>query len=118
MRGIKKAKDIDEYISFFESNVAKKLIKIRTIIKKIVPKATEVISYGMPAFKLNGKVLVYFAGFPKHIGVYPFPSANKDFKKYSKYYKTSKGTIQFPLDIDVPVNVVTHIVKFRKSTIK
>ena len=117
MRGMKKAKDIDEYISFFPANISKKLKKIRSMIKKIAPKSTESISYGMPAFKLNGKVLVYFSCFPKHIGMYPFPSTNKDFKKYSKDFKTSKGTIQFPLDKETPIGIITHIVKFRKSTI-
>lgn len=85
---------------------------IRAAIKKAAPKSTEVISYGMPAFKQN-KVLVYFAAGKNHIGFYPTPNPIIIFSKELEGYKTSKGAIQFPLDKKIPLNLVSKITKFR-----
>lgn len=103
---------IEEYISEFPSDVQKILNQIRATIKKAAPKATEVISYGMPAFKQN-KVLVYFAVGKNHIGFYPTPNPIKIFSKELEAYKTSKGAIQFPLDIKIPLTLILKITKFR-----
>lgn len=103
---------IDEYISAFPPDIQKILNQLRTAIKKAAPKATEVISYGMPAFKQN-KVLVYFAAGKNHIGFYPTPEPIVVFSKELKAYKTSKGAIQFPLDKKIPLALVSKITKFR-----
>jgi len=107
-----KFKDTDEYISVFPEATQKTLQQLRKSIKKAAPKAEEVISYNMPAFKQN-TVLVYFAGYDKHIGFYPTPSALDAFKNEIAVYKNSKGAIQFPLDEPLPLALVTKIVKFR-----
>jgi len=107
-----KFKDADDYISVFPEPVQKKLQQLRSIIKKAVPNAQEVMSYNMPAYKLNS-VLVYFAGAKNHIGFYPTPSPIEAFKNELGMYKTSKGAIQFPLDEPLPAALVTKIVQFR-----
>ena len=80
--------------------------------QKAAPKAEEAISYGMPAFKLNG-LLVWFAAYAKHIGFYPRVSAIAAFKKELSIYKGAKGSVQFPLDKPLPLALITRIVKFR-----
>jgi uncharacterized protein YdhG (YjbR/CyaY superfamily) len=107
-----KFKDIDEYIKKSPKDIKAILIKIRKTIKKAAPKATEKISYGMPAFVLNGN-LVYFAAFKNHIGFYPTSSPIVVFKKELEPYKTSKGAIQFPIDKPIPYSLITKIVKYR-----
>ncbi len=112
MKLTKRFKTIDEYIELFPKNIRERLEIIRGIINKNAPGAVEVISYNMPAFKLNG-ILVYFAAFDKHIGLYPYPSAVTSFKKELSNYKTGKSTIQFPHDKKLPVTLIAKIVKFR-----
>jgi len=108
----KKFKDIDEYIQSHPKDVQKILMEIRKTVKKAAPNAKEKISYGMPAFTLNGN-LVYFAAFKNHIGFYPLPSGINSFKKELSTYKTSKGAIQFPIDKPMPLSLITKIVKYR-----
>ncbi|MES2286554.1 MAG: DUF1801 domain-containing protein [Bacteroidota bacterium] len=107
-----KAKNIDEYIAGFPKEIQKILEQIRETIKKAAPGAEETISYAIPTFTLNGN-LVHFAAFKNHIGFYPAPSGNEAFKKELSKYKGGKGTIQFPLDEPIPLNLITKIVKFR-----
>ena len=109
---MKKPKDIDEYIASYPIETQKLLEQIRMVIKKIAPQADEVISYAIPAFKLNG-MLVWFAGYSKHIGFYPGASGIKTFKKELSIYKGAKGSVQFPLDKPLPLRLITKIVKFR-----
>jgi uncharacterized protein YdhG (YjbR/CyaY superfamily) len=105
---------IDEYIAAFPDDVQKKLEQVRTTIKKAAPGAEERISYGIPAFNLNGQYLIYFAGYKKHIGMYPVPGGVKEFEKdFAPYYTSGKGTIQFPLDKPMPAGLIKKIVKFR-----
>ena len=104
--------NIDEYIRTFPEDVQKILERIRQTIKKAAPKAEETISYQMPAFRQNG-VLVYFAAFKNHIGFFPTSKAIEAFKKDLGGYKTSKGTIQFPLDKRIPLVLISRITKFR-----
>jgi uncharacterized protein YdhG (YjbR/CyaY superfamily) len=106
------APDVDTYIAAFPAEVQVLLQQLRSIIIKAAPKAQEGIGYQMPAYKLNG-VLVYFAGYKNHIGFYPTGSAIDTFKTQLADYKTSKGTIQFPLDKPLPVGLITKIVKHR-----
>jgi len=85
---------------------------MRQTIRKAAPEAVEAISYGMPALKLNGN-LVYFAAFKDHIGFYPVPSGIEAFSVELAPYVTGKGTIRFPLDQPVPLDLVAKVVKFR-----
>lgn len=110
---MKKAKNIKEYIEAQEKLVGERLNVINELIKKLAPKAVPAISYGMPAYNLDGKVLVYFAAHKKHIGLYPFPSTLSAFKKDTEKYKTAKGSIQFQNDEKLPVGLITKIVKYR-----
>jgi len=109
----KQFKTIDSYIKTFPEDVQIILEKIREMIQKAVPEATEAISYGMPTFKLNGKNLVHFAGWKSHIGFYPIPSGIKAFKKDLSPYKKAKGSVQFPLGKPIPYDLVKKIVIFR-----
>jgi uncharacterized protein YdhG (YjbR/CyaY superfamily) len=102
----------DEYIAGFPKDIQKILEKIRTTIKKAAPKAEEIISYQMPAFKLNG-ILVYFAAHKKHIGFYPTARAIEKFKKELSIYKGARGSVQFPYDKPIPYELISDIVKFR-----
>lgn len=107
-----KPKNIDEYIANFPINVQEMLEQCRAAIKHAAPQAIEVISYGMPAFKLNG-ILVWFAAYSKHIGFYPKASGIEVFKKELPTYKSAKGSVQFPIDKPLPLELITEIVNFR-----
>ena len=106
-------KNIDDYILTFPPGTQKMLEEIRAAIRKAAPDATETISYQMPAFKLKGRNLVYFAGYKNHIGFYPVPSGMEAFKKELSSYKQGKGSVQFPLDKPLPLDLINEIVKFR-----
>ena len=108
----KEYKTVDEYIAFFPNNLQIKLQELRQKIRESAPDAEEVISYGMPAYRLSG-ILVYFAAFKKHIGFYPTSSGVEAFREELSDYETSKGTIRFPLNKPIPLELVTKIVKFR-----
>ena len=105
--------NIDEYILTFPVETRILLEQIRAVIRKSAPDATEAISYQMPTFKLNGKNLVHFAGYKNHIGFYPVPSGMLAFKKELSVYKQGKGSVQFPVNMPLPLDLVTEIVKFR-----
>ena len=105
-------KDIDEYISGYPEEIQQFLQEVRATIKKAAPQAVEVISYGMPAFKLNG-LLVWFAAHSKHIGFYPKASGIEAFKKELSIYKWAKGSVQFPFNKPMPLGLITRIVEFR-----
>ena len=112
-RGPKKAPEsIDEYIGTFPKEIRSKLESIRKAVKEEAPDAKEVISYGMPAFKLN-RVLVYFAAQQKHIGFYPTASGISAFEEELSQFKHSKGAVQFPIDEPVPLELVRKMVRFR-----
>lgn len=105
-------KDVDEYIAGFPKEIQKVLEELRATIKKAAPDAEEVIRYQMPAYKYHGP-LVYFAVHKNHIGFYATPTGNTAFEKELCSYKTGKGSVQFPLDQPVPLQLVARIVKFR-----
>jgi uncharacterized protein YdhG (YjbR/CyaY superfamily) len=104
--------NIDEYIQSFPESVQEKLQMIRQTIHKAAPEAKEAISYQMPTFKLNGN-LVHFAAFKEHIGFYPIPSGIEAFQEELSKYKTGKGSVQFPLNEPLPLDLVRRIVEFR-----
>ena len=114
MEAISKTKfeTVDEYFSTLPQHAKAMLQELRKTIKKAAPQAEELISYNMPAFKLRG-MLVWYAAYKEHIGFYPRPSAIEAFKKEVSVYKGAKGTIQFPIDKPLPLNLVIKIVKYR-----
>jgi uncharacterized protein YdhG (YjbR/CyaY superfamily) len=105
-------KTIDEYIKSYPENIRIILEKLRQTIHEAAPGAEEVISYRIPAFKLNG-ILVYFAAYKDHIGFYPTSSGINAFKSEITQYPVSKGTVQFPLDKPIPYGLVKKIVAYR-----
>ena len=109
---MQKPNNADEYIAAYPADVQKRLQQIRQVIKKAAPQAQEVISYSMPAYKIN-TVLVYFAGWDKHIGFYPGAGAIAYFKDELAVFKGAKGSVQFPLDEPLPVDIINKIVAYR-----
>jgi len=103
---------IDDYIASFPEEIQKKLKTIRNAIKITAPNSHETISYQMPTFRLNG-ILVHFAAHKSHIGFYPTPSAIKHFSKQLADYEFSKGSIKFPNDKPIPLDLIKRIVAFR-----
>src|SRR3954470_3996396 len=104
--------NIDQYIAIQTPEVQIVLEKMRQTIKKAALEADEVISYKMPAFKYHG-MLVYFAAYKKHIGFYATPTGHSEFKEELSVYKQGKGSVQFPLNQPLPLDLITRIVKFR-----
>jgi uncharacterized protein YdhG (YjbR/CyaY superfamily) len=103
---------VDEYIATFPKNEQAILQEMRQVVKEAAPEAEEVISYQMPAYKQNG-IVVYFAAFTNHIGFFPTASGIEAFKEKLTDFKISKGTIQFPIDKPIPMELVKEIVRFR-----
>lgn len=105
--------NVDDYIKSFPENVQERLKQVRAVIKKNAPGAEEGFAYQMPSYKIYGKPLVYFAGFNKHIGFYATPSGHTKFEKELSKYKQGKGSVRFPLDKPLPLNLIARIVRFR-----
>ena len=108
----KKPKGIDGYISQFPADVRAILEKVRATIRHAAPDAKEVISYQMPAFKQHG-ILVYFAAWKTHVGLYPPISGDKTLEKAIARYAGPKGNLQFPLNEPLPYDLIERIVKLR-----
>ena len=104
---------IDDYLATFPKDVQKIMKQLRGTIKAAAPKSEEKISYQMPTFTLNGKYLVYFAGWKTHIAFYGAPRGNAEFKEDLSAYETGQGTLKFPFDKPIPFDLITKIVKFR-----
>ena len=105
-----KPRDVDSYIAAFPANVQMLLKKVRRTIRAAAPKATEVISYNMPAFKQRG-MLVYFAGFKSHVGLYPPIRGNPALVKAAARYAGPKGNLKFPYDQPLPLALIGRIVR-------
>lgn len=108
----KTPKNFDDYMDRFPREVQQRLRRMRLTIKRAAPRAQERISYGIPAFTLNG-MLVWFAAFKNHVGFYPRTSAIFAFKKELSAYKGAKGSVQFPFDKPLPLSLISRIVRFR-----
>lgn len=104
---------IDQYILKFPQETQEILQQVRQLIKATAPDAVESIAYGMPAYKTNGKPLVYFAGYKHHLGFYATPTGHEAFAEELSAYKQGKGSVQFPLDQDIPYDLIKRIVAFR-----
>lgn len=109
----KSIKTVAEYIGSFPPETQTILQEIRQVIKKNAPEAEESIGYGMPAYKLNKKPLVYFAAFKNHIGFYATPTGHEAFAEELSKYKQGKGSVQFPINEPMPLGLIERIVKFR-----
>jgi uncharacterized protein YdhG (YjbR/CyaY superfamily) len=108
-----KARSIDEYIEEFPPDSRRVLEELRSTIRAAAPGATETMSYAIPTFDLNGRHLVHFAGYAKHVGFYPAPSGIAAFGDELARFKRAKGSVQFPLDEPLPADLVRRIVAFR-----
>lgn len=109
----KEIETVEDYIADFPPETQVILRKIRKTIKQTAPDAIETMSYKMPAFKLNGKPLVYFAAYKNHVGFYATPTGHEAFAESLSKYKQGKGSVQFPLNEPMPLELIAEIVKFR-----
>lgn len=103
---------VDQYIATFPESTQAVLQKVRQQIHSVIPQATETISYGIPAFTLNNKYVVYFAGWQHHISVYPLPKGNTAFQQALAPYVAGKGTAKFLLSKPVPYPLIKDIARF------
>lgn len=105
--------EIEKYISLFNEHLQTRLFQIRDIILECAPDADEHMAYGMPAYKTFNKPLVYFAGFKNHVGLYALPSGHAHFSAEFAKYKQGKGSVQFPNEEPLPLELIKKIVQFR-----
>ena len=113
-----KPSTIDAYIAGFTPEIRTLLQQVRATIHKAAPDATEAITYGIPTFKLDGKNLVHFAGYARHIGFYSVPSGIAAFKKELAGYKQGKSSVQFPVDKGLSLDLIARIVKYRTREVR
>ncbi|MBL8228354.1 MAG: DUF1801 domain-containing protein [Bryobacterales bacterium] len=107
---------VDEYIAAQPETSRPILERVRAIIRKALPKAEEVISYSIAAYRLHGRVVIYFAGWKQHYSVYPATAqAVAAMKDELAPYEMSKGTIRFPLDAPVPAKLIAKFAKLRAA---
>ncbi len=104
---------VEEYINQFPCK--KELDKLRNLIRQTVPEATEYIGYGMPGYKYKSKSFVYFAAFKNHIGFYALPNAHTEFDQKLSKYKRGKGSVQFPLSEELPLELIREILIYKKT---
>jgi uncharacterized protein YdhG (YjbR/CyaY superfamily) len=114
---MKNPTSVEEYLHDFPPEVQEQLRLLRALILQTAPNIVESISYGMPAYKLNGKPFVYFGGYPKHIGLYATPNTHSAFARELSTYKQGKGSVQFPLHQPLPFELIERMLKFRLATL-
>lgn len=110
-----KSPDVDAYIAKFEGIRRERLEAMRDLVTTTVPDAVEAVSYGLVGYKLHGKPLVYFGAYPNHIGFYATPNGHEAFADEFSHYKQGKGSVQFPLDQPLPVDLIRRVVLYRKQ---
>ena len=108
---------VDSYINNFDSPLKEKLSLLHQLISTSFPEAEESISYGMPAYKLHGKPFAYFAGYKNHIGFYATPNTHELFQEELKSYKQGKGSVQFLINQELPLDLIRRMLNFRKESI-
>ena len=108
-----KAANFEEYSSHFPAEIQKKLRLLRKLVKETAPEAVEGMSYGMPAYKLNGRPLVYFAAQKNHFGFYGTPSTHAAFEVELAGYKKGKGSVQFPFNEELPLEIIKKMIIFK-----
>ena len=102
---------VDEYIASFPLDVQRTLEEVRAAIRAAVPGTEERISYGIPTFALNGRYVVYFSGWKRHISVYPIPDADAELERAIKPFRAGKGTLKFALDQPMPVDLIQRVAR-------
>lgn len=112
-----KPQTIDDFIAKLSPESQTILNKIRELTKRLLPIAQEAFVYGVPAFKYNGKTLIIYSAFKKHIGIYPEPDTIEHFLPELKQYKLSKGAIQFQLNEPIPYDIIEKIIKYKADKI-
>lgn len=110
---MKKVETVEEYIADFPKEIQQILKEVRATIKTNAPAAVELVAYGMPGYKLNGHPLVYFGGFKEHVGFYATPTGHEAFAAELSKYKQGKGSVQFPIDEPMPLDLIARMVRFR-----
>ncbi len=109
---------VDGYIGQFAGAVRERLESMRSVIRATAPDAVESMAYGMPAYKLDGKPLVYFAGYDRHVGFYATPNGHEAFAEEFSRYTQGKGSVQFPHTEPLPTDLVRRVVEFRQANIR
>lgn len=109
---------VDAYIAAQPPEIAARLVTIRALIQRLVPEAVESMAYGMPAYKLQNKPLIYFAGYANHIGIYATPSGHSAFAAELAWYKQGKWSVQFPHDQPLPLALIEQMIMFKKDEIE
>lgn len=109
---------VEEYLAGFDGDVRARLDEMRAVIRETAPEAVESMAYGMPAYKLDGKPLVYFAGYAKHVGFYATPNGHEAFAEDFARYTQGKGSVQFPHTEPLPTGLVRRVVEFREAAIR
>ncbi|NOH04419.1 MAG: hypothetical protein HND47_21830 [Chloroflexi bacterium] len=104
-------RSVDEYIAACPPESQAYLQEIRRLIRKLAPDAKERISYQIAAFERNGKNIVHFAGWKKHVSLYPIPAGSEAFERQIANYVDGKGTLKFPLDEPLPIKLIERVVK-------
>ena len=112
-------RNVAEYLAAQPENVRISLERVRSAIQKALPRAEEVISYKIPAYKLNNRIVLYFAGWKSHYSLYPAgETLLAAFKDQLSPYQVTKGTIRFPLSEPVPVKLISRIAEFRAKEMR
>lgn len=111
------SKEVDQYIDGFSGEVKARLLSMREIVRAETPEAEEGFMYGLVGYKFNKKPLVYFGGFKHHVGFYATPNGHEAFAEEFAKYKQGKGSVQFPLDQPLPIELVKRVVTYRKSQV-
>lgn len=106
-------KDIDEYIARFPEHVQAILQRVRSTIATAAPEATETISYQMPTFVQDGRYLIHFGAYEKHVGLYPVATTHPELEEVLRPYASGKGSARFALNRPIPYSLITTIVEFR-----
>ena len=109
---------IDDYIAKCPESTASKLSELRNAIKDVVPEVSEAVSYKIPTFRLNGKNMLHYAAYEHHIGLYATPDGHAEFEEELNQYKRGKGSVQFPLEQPLPLDLITRIALFRAAQLR
>lgn len=114
---MKNLETVDAYIASLSKENWQKIHVLRELVYTVCPDAQESMNYGMPAYKYNGKPLIYFAAFTHHVGIYATPTAHEKFAKQLSWYKQGKWSVQFPLDQDLPLDLIKNMIVFNMEKI-
>jgi len=118
MKRGRKAKDVDEYISWYPGEVGERLEKVRRTARKVAPRAAETISYDIPTITVDGRSMLYFAAFADHLSIYPAPRGAPEFADELEQYAGGKGTLQVPHDQPVPYDLIERIARHHLARIE